>query len=99
MTRTYALQMLLEHGPLTWPEILEITGWRTKIAASALRRLCHMGSVMRVPQWRQTCGHGISRKQKTAYALSSSSTTHGSQLLTGNMPRLNTDESGGLCHG
>lgn len=27
MTKTYALQKLLEHGPLTRRELREITGW------------------------------------------------------------------------
>ena len=33
MTRTYAAKRLLEHGPLTWWEFLEITGWPYKTAS------------------------------------------------------------------
>ena len=99
MTRTHALQMLLEHGPLTWTEILEVTGWRTKIAASALRRLCHAGAVIRVPQWRLYCGMGHSAKKKTAYALASSSITHGLQPSTVTMQPGATDVHGINCHG
>jgi len=30
MTRTYAAKRLLEHGPLTFSEFVEITGWTTR---------------------------------------------------------------------
>ncbi len=47
MTRTYAAQKLLEHGPLRYAEMIEITGWTNKTVQSALRRLCNRGAVRR----------------------------------------------------
>jgi hypothetical protein len=38
MTRPYVLCMLLEHGPLTWVEAREITGWSDRIFGRALER-------------------------------------------------------------
>jgi DNA-binding transcriptional regulator GbsR (MarR family) len=46
MTRTYTAKRLLEHGPLTFAEFMEITGWRIRIAVSALRRLISWGLVV-----------------------------------------------------
>ena len=39
MTHTYALKRLLEHGPLTFAEIVDISGWAFSSVDSALRRL------------------------------------------------------------
>jgi len=39
MTRTYALRKLLEHGPLTFPELLQITRWEREQLAMALDEL------------------------------------------------------------
>lgn len=39
MRRTYALKRLLEHGPLTTAEIVEIMGGERKKAVNALRAL------------------------------------------------------------
>jgi len=39
MTRTYAAKRLLEHGPLTFKEFEEITGWENRICWRALTRL------------------------------------------------------------
>lgn len=47
MTRTYAARRLLEHGPLTAPEILEITGWNHMAVWRALCELCACGVVVR----------------------------------------------------
>lgn len=27
MSRAYALRALLRHGPMRWPELVEVTGW------------------------------------------------------------------------
>jgi predicted transcriptional regulator len=39
MTRTYTAKRLLEHGPLTWRELLEITGWRESVLKGAIQNL------------------------------------------------------------
>lgn len=39
MTRTYAARRLLEHGPLTFAELREITGWTHNQLRSAIYRL------------------------------------------------------------
>lgn len=43
MTRTYAAKRLLEHGPLTHAEFLEITGWPLRAVESALKSLVETG--------------------------------------------------------
>jgi hypothetical protein len=43
MTRTYALCRLLEHGPLTWREVLEVTGWSYGVVKSAIWRAMQYG--------------------------------------------------------
>ncbi|MCC2632158.1 MAG: hypothetical protein K0S48_44 [Ramlibacter sp.] len=43
MTRTYAAKRLLEHGPLTFTEMREITGWPARVVAGALRSLMETG--------------------------------------------------------
>lgn len=45
MTRTYAAKRLLEHGPLTMPELREITGWDIKAAWGAMEDLLKSGLV------------------------------------------------------
>jgi predicted transcriptional regulator len=39
MTRTYTAKRLLEHGPLTWRELLVITGWRESVLKGAIQNL------------------------------------------------------------
>lgn len=36
MTREYVMKRLLEHGPLTIAELLEITGWQRRAVWAAL---------------------------------------------------------------
>ena len=45
MTRTYALKRLLEHGALTFPEIVAITGWPRRVAWAALEQ-CRIAGVV-----------------------------------------------------
>lgn len=45
MTRSYAARRLLEHGPLTFAEFTEITGWRKGIAGNVLQKLMAWGLV------------------------------------------------------
>lgn len=52
MTRTHALRCLLEHGPLTWSELREITGWPEGSLKSAVARLLEYGSLDVVPMGR-----------------------------------------------
>lgn len=49
MTHTYALVRLLEHGPLTMAELIEITRWSWNAVRSALGRLIEAGRVRAVP--------------------------------------------------
>ena len=46
MTRTYALRKLLEHGPLTFPELLQITRWESAQLVAALDELAIRSEVM-----------------------------------------------------
>lgn len=48
MTPSYALSRLLEHGPLPFSEILEVTGWKEKKARKALDFLIDYGAVISV---------------------------------------------------
>ena len=45
MTRTYALKRLLEHGALTFHEIIEITGWKKSQAKETLKAMKESGMV------------------------------------------------------
>lgn len=47
MTRTYALQRLLQHGALTREEIEQVTGWRRDELDKALTWLTSLGRVER----------------------------------------------------
>lgn len=58
MSRRYALRRLLEHGGLTYREIVEITGWPRRSVDSALRKLLD-GGVLRAS----------GRRMKYVYAL------------------------------
>lgn len=46
MSRTYALQMLLEHGPLTRKEIRVITGWKSGAVSQTIIQLVEWGSIV-----------------------------------------------------
>jgi DNA-binding transcriptional regulator GbsR (MarR family) len=47
VTRPYAAKRLLEHGPLTFAEFMEITGWPQYGLEDALRSLARRGIVRR----------------------------------------------------
>ena len=66
MTRTYAARKLLEHGPLTQPELLEITGWKPIEVSLVTQRLMQCGDVA-----------PVNLNGMRHYALASSSTAHG----------------------
>lgn len=46
MTHTYAAKRLLEHGPLTWREMADITRWQRGALDAALRCLMETGLVI-----------------------------------------------------
>jgi hypothetical protein len=46
MSRTHAARRLLEHGPLTFGELLEITGWPLGSLKCAIARLMERGEVV-----------------------------------------------------
>jgi len=45
MTRTYAAKRLLEHGPLNFRELVEITGWPPRVCSTTLKNLKRRGVV------------------------------------------------------
>lgn len=47
MSKTYALQMLLEHGPMPYREIIEVTGWPAHRVRRTLEQLIGWKSVIR----------------------------------------------------
>lgn len=49
MTRRHAAKRLLEHGPLTWGELMEITGWSYNALRGAMSALMEMGTVVAEP--------------------------------------------------
>lgn len=55
MTHPYAMQRLLEHGPLTFSEMLDITGWSRGVLEDVLLRMSRRGDV------RKTFSHGCHR--------------------------------------
>ena len=55
MTRTYVAVRLLEHGPLTLAEFVEITRWKVPRCNNVLIRLRSQGRVQRVNIGRRSC--------------------------------------------
>lgn len=47
MTHAYAMRRLLEHGPLTYAELLEVTGWGSEVLTEMLRRMAKRREVQR----------------------------------------------------
>ena len=45
MTRTYAVKRLLEHGPLTFGELVEITGWSPAQVSTTIDALGRTGLI------------------------------------------------------
>jgi DNA-binding MarR family transcriptional regulator len=50
MTRIYALERLLEHGPLTQAQLVEITRWPRYTITGSLRRLIQRDRIVRKMQ-------------------------------------------------
>ena len=92
MNRTYVAKRLLEHGPLTGIEFVEITGWTHSTAHRTLQLLIDQRIVKLTN--REKLRHGT-----RLYELASLSTAPGSQPLTG--PRQSELSTGttSSCHG
>jgi hypothetical protein len=45
MTRAYALQRLLQHGPMTRRELVDVTGWGERGADKAIRQAVSDGRI------------------------------------------------------
>lgn len=65
MTRTYALKRLLEHGPLTTAEIVEIMGGEQSTVHKAIENCTASGVIVRLAAKR---GHVRNHGGGTAYA-------------------------------
>lgn len=46
MTHTYAMKRLLEHGPLSWRELVAITGWPVGAVKGAINCLLETETVV-----------------------------------------------------
>ena len=79
MTKTYAAKRLLEHGPLTAAQFIEITGWEERTCRRTLRQLVdtEVATIWNPPRLRHATRH---------YALASSVIAHGSQHSTVQRP-------------
>ena len=85
MTKDDVTVKLLFHGPLTFGEFVEITGWKTSTASTSLERLVRLGRV-------KTTG----RLMKRVYGLASWITADDSTpsiLTTPNGHSINTQAS------
>ncbi len=54
MTRTYAARRLLEHGPLNFRELVEITGWPPRSCSMTLKNLKRRGLATCINHERRT---------------------------------------------
>jgi hypothetical protein len=50
MTRTYTAKRLLEHGPLTFRQLLEITGWKRHEIEKTIYAMVDEGELIRFKQ-------------------------------------------------
>lgn len=75
MSRTRTVQLLLEHGPLNFAQLREVTGWTTKTVNRTLEQLQAWGSVQKT-----------GRPRSYVYELASPSTVGGFTASTGPMP-------------
>lgn len=92
MPRTYAAQRLLEHGALTFPQFVEITGWTQKSARWVMEKLLDQGLVNRI-------GTQGSYSKLPVYALASSNTAPGSQRLTASTRNTSLVDTTCVCRG
>lgn len=49
MTRSHCLRRLLEHGALTWCDLLAITGWKYNELRGVMYRMLDAGIVRKEP--------------------------------------------------
>lgn len=98
MPRTYAAKRLLEHGPLTTPEFVEITGWEQRQAERVLQCLLDTEVVIYQTVWNQH--HRTRSRSKTRlYALSSSGSANGCASSMQTTQSAATSSTGSNCHG
>jgi len=50
VTRFYAAKRLLEHGPLTFAELINITGWSAKAVEKTIYAMVDEGELIRFKQ-------------------------------------------------
>lgn len=98
MNRTYAAKRLLEHGPLTQSEFLEITGWEQRQAARVLQQLLDTQVVSYQYQWAQKRSR-CCRTKTRLYALASSGTANGYEHGTRTTPTQPLTTTQGSFHG
>lgn len=98
IARTYAAKRLLEHGPLTTPEFVEITGWQQRQAERVLQQLLDTEVVSFQKVWNQ---HRTtrSRTKTRLYELASSSNASGCASSTQATQTAATANTGSNCHG
>jgi len=98
MPRTYAAKRLLEHGPLTTPEFVEITGWQQRQAERVLQQLLDTEVVSFKKVWNQ---HRTtrSRTKTRLYALESSSNASGCASSMQTTQTAATANTGSNLHG
>lgn len=70
MNRTYVAKRLLEHGALSEPEFVEITGWPAKTAKRVLQQLLDTGVTTYHYQW-TLAKRRWSKSKVRVYTLSS----------------------------
>ncbi len=92
MTKDHAATCLLRHGPLTFPQFVEITGWTEKSARWVMEKLLDQGIVNRK-------GTQGSYSKLPTYELASLSTASGSQLGTGTMRSKPLTDTTSSCRG
>jgi hypothetical protein len=85
MTRTYAAKRLLEHGPLTAAQFIEITGWKERTCRRTLQQLLDtkVATIWNPQRLRHATRH---------YALASLPIADGSQPST--VQRLSAPSAG-----
>lgn len=92
MTRTYAAKRLLEHGPLTAAQFIEITGWEERTCRRTLQQLVDTeeATIWNPPRLRHATRH---------YALASSHTAAPCTHLTVPTQIWHSTTTPGFCRG
>ena len=98
MNRTYTAKRLLEHGPLTKAEFVEITGWEERQARRVLQQLLDTQVVNFQIHWAQSRKRFCHSKTKT-YALASWIPAKDSQPLTEQKQSERSTGTTSFCRG